>query len=239
MYYDYIALITTNPDEGFQRAKQRYIARSIGVSPEAVQIHCFGLHPEGADRGCFSSHHTLWSFIAEQGFERTAIFEDDVVFLNKIPTARFEGFLEQTPEWDIFYFGHRPIIWDYRYVRQTSTRGIVRVKTNDTHAYVISRKGAEQLAARPWCGRPVDVTVSGILEHGYALFPMRAIQGGRFLSNSFFNGLSERNSQYIRYALQEPVRPLRAAAWLTFMVLAQPWFFLGSTWHSFTKPFPA
>jgi GR25 family glycosyltransferase involved in LPS biosynthesis len=239
MYYDYIALITTNPDEEFHRAKKAYIARGLGVLADAVNVHYFERHVEGADRGCFSSHHHLWTFIAEQGFERTAVFEDDVLFLRSVPVQRFGSFLASVPDWDILYFGHRPIIWDYRYVQQTSTPGIVKVRTNDTHAYVISKKGARTLAALPWCGRPVDVTVSSHLHQCYAIFPMRAVQGGRFLSSSFFNGLSERNSQYIRYALQKPLKPLRAIFWLSFMVLAQPWFFLGSTWHSITKPLPA
>ncbi|MCC5924944.1 MAG: glycosyltransferase family 25 protein [Bacteroidetes bacterium] len=239
MYYDYIALITTNPDEGFHQTKKDYIARSIGVLSDTIQVHCFEPHAEGADRGCFSSHHHLWNYIVEQGFERTAIFEDDVIFLKDVSVSRYAGFLESTPDWEVFYFGHRPIIWDYRFVERTSTPGIVKVRTNDTHAYVLSQKGAQKLSARPWCGRPVDVTVSGTLSASYALFPMRAVQGGRFLSHSFFNGLSERNSQYIRYALQRPIQPLRAAFWLTFLVVAQPWFFLGSTWHSLTKPLPA
>lgn len=237
MFYDHIALITTNPDGIFQQQKTAEIARSIGVQQDDITVHYFERHPEGAYKGCFTSHHSVWNMVVNSGFERTLVLEDDVVFLKPVHSDTFAGFLNATPDWEIFYLGHRPIIWDKRMVQQTAHKGIVQVQTNDTHAYIISKKGAERLSAIRWRGKPVDIVLSDAV-HNYALFPMRAIQCGRFFTDSFFNGMSERNSQYIRYALQKPVRPLRAVGYLLFVVVVQPWIFLSSTWLCFRRTHP-
>ncbi|MCH8495990.1 MAG: hypothetical protein LAT57_10230 [Balneolales bacterium] len=238
MYYDHIAFITTNPDTGFHQAKIAHIAGSIGVSPDDITVHHFERHGEGADRGCFSSHYYLWNFIANEGFERTLILEYDGVFLKNVRPDRFEKFLEANPDWDAFFFGHRPIIWDERFVRKTDTPGIVRVATNDTHAYILSKRGAEKMASVNWYGKAVDISVRENTDVNFALFPMRAIQCGTFFSDSFFNGMSERNSQYIRYATQKPFNLLRAVSYLGFLVAVQPWIFLSSTWFSLTQKHP-
>jgi hypothetical protein len=152
--------------------------------------------------------------------------------MKKVKPGDFEPFLDRLAAWDIFYFGHRPIIWDKRFLRNTDTPGIVQVRTNDTHAYVLSASGAEKMARVPWYGKAIDISLRENTDIAFALFPMRAIQCGRFGSPSFFNGMSERNSQYIRYALQRPLRVGRALAGLLFVVIIQPWIFLSSTWYS-------
>lgn len=236
MFYNYIAVITTSPDKKFHQKKREYIARNIGVNPEEINVHQFELHPGGPDLGCFSSHHELWTMIVDKKYERTLIFEDDVVFLKKIAVDDFAGFLERNPDWDVFYFGHRPVIWQPRIVQKTDTSGIVEVRTNDLHAYIITQKAAKVMSERGWYDKPVDISLRENTQKSYALFPMRAIQCGRFFTNSFFNGMSERNSQYIRYALQKPLNIFRAVGFLTFVVVGQPWIFFTSTWHCFTKP---
>jgi hypothetical protein len=233
VYYDHIALVTTNPDPEFHRVRCVHIARAIGVQPDDITVHQFVNHPEGPDKGCFSSHQFLWRFAHENGFDRTLICEDDVVFLKPVRPVDFDSFLQRQPDWDIFYFGHRPMIWDERLLCNTDTPGIVQVRTNDTHAYVLSASGAAKMARVPWYGKAIDISLRENTGTAFALFPMRAIQCGRFGSPSFFNGMSERNSQYIRYALQRPLHVGRAVVGLLFVVLIQPWIFLSSTWYSF------
>jgi GR25 family glycosyltransferase involved in LPS biosynthesis len=238
MFYDHIAIITTKNDPAFHKTKREYIAGRIGVDASDIKVHFFKRHPGGPDIGCFTSHLAIWRYIAEHKFENTLVFEDDVVFLKSIDSDDFEPFLAKHPDWEIFYFGHRPVIWQPRLVQKTESRGIVEVRTNDTHAYVVNLRTAEKLAKLEWYGKPVDISLRENTTKSYAFFPMRAIQCGRFFTDSFFNGMSERNSQYIRYALQKPLNIFRAVGFLTFMVLAQPWIFLSSTWMCFTKPVP-
>jgi GR25 family glycosyltransferase involved in LPS biosynthesis len=238
MKIDHIALITTDPNPEFHNQKRLDIGRSIQVDPQDITVYHFDRHPDGPDRGCFESHYFLWTRIAEMGYENTLIFEDDVVFLKQLPVSEYQDFLQNHPDWDVFYLGHRPIIWDTRLVKKTNTSGFVEVRTNDTHAYMIKLKSARHLASLAWEHKAVDIFLRHHTTKSYAKFPMRAIQNGRFLTNSFFNGLSERNSQYIRYALQKPLNPFRAVFFLMFVVVAQPWLFATSTWFCFTRKHP-
>jgi GR25 family glycosyltransferase involved in LPS biosynthesis len=238
MKIDHIALITTDPDPGFHNQKRKDIARAIQVQPHDITIYHSDRHPEGTMRGCFESHHHVWQQCVKYGYQNTLIFEDDVVFLKPVPATLYADFLHTHPDWEIFYLGHRPIIWDTRLVRKTDTPGFVEVRTNDTHAYLIKLEVATKLAAIPWENSHVDIFLRERTSTSYAKFPMRAIQNGRFLTNSFFNGLSERNSQYIRYALQKPLNPFRALGYLVGMIVVQPWLFATSTWFCFTRKHP-
>lgn len=238
MKIDHIALITTDPNPEFHNQKRTEVARAIEVKPHDVTVYYFARHPEGTMRGCFESHHHIWKQIVENGYQNTLIFEDDVVFLKRLPETIYVDFLHSHPDWEIFYLGHRPIIWDTRLVRKTDSRGFVEVRSNDTHAYLIRLEVAKKLSAIPWENSHVDIFLREHTSRTYAKFPMRAIQNGRFLTNSFFNGLSERNSQYIRYALQKPIHPFRAIFYLLFVIVGQPWFFATSTWFCFTRKHP-
>lgn len=239
MYYDHIALITTSDDVVFHREKTRHIAKNIGVRPEDIAIYRFGRHPEGSMIGCITSHLSVWEHIASHRYEKTLILEDDVVFLRPVQPSDFDDFLQRHPEWEVFYLGHRPIIWAPRMVRQTPDRGIVEVRTNDTHAYIIRHETAKKLFQIGFQRENVDIFLRQNTRHSYALFPMRAIQNGNLLTNSYFNGMSERNSQYIRYAIQEPLNPFRALFWFVFLLAAQPWVFLSSTWMAITNRHPS
>lgn len=238
MKFDHIALITTNPDSSFHASKKNHIARSLEVDVVDITVHCFEPHPEGAFKGCFTSHQYVWSQIVRNNWQHSLILEDDVVFLKKIPVSHYANFLSRNNDWEIFYLGHRPIIWDTRIVQKTATPGIVEVRTNDTHAYILNLKSAQKLNEMPWENKPVDIAMREYTRKSYAIFPMRAIQSGRFFTPSFFNGMSERNSQYIRYALQKPINIFRAIGYLTFVVVGQPWIFLSSTWFCFTQKHP-
>lgn len=238
MNIDHIALITTDPDPAFHAHKRKEIARAIEVDPQSVTVYHFERHPDGTMRGCFESHYHVWKEVTRNGFQHTLIFEDDVVFLKRIPARIYSDFLSEHPDWEIFYLGHRPIIWDTRLVRKTETPGFVEVRSNDTHAYLIRLDIAQRLSAIPWEDSHVDIFLRQHTSKSYAKFPMRAIQNGRFLTNSFFNGLSERNSQYIRYAIQKPLNPFRAIGYLLFVIVAQPWLFATSSWFSFTRLHP-
>lgn len=238
MKLDHIAVITTDRDPEFHKTKKRDVARSLDVTPEDVHVYCFDRHPEGPFRGCFESHQAVWGDIVRNGYEYSLILEDDVVFLRKTTEQLYADFLMQNKDWEIFYLGHRPIIWDVRLVRKTNTPGIVEVRTNDTHAYILNRQSAQRLSKMPWENKPVDIAMREFTTKSYAIFPMRAIQCGTLFTPSFFNGLSERNSQYIRYALQNPLHPLRALFYLLFVIVGQPWMFFTSVWFSLTRRHP-
>ncbi len=235
---DHIALITTDSDPSFHQQKCRDIARSIQVDPDIITVYSFVRHLNGPERGCFDSHHQVWNDIVAKEKRLTLIMEDDVVFLKKTPFDLYGNFLGKSDDWDVFYLGHRPIIWDTRLVKKTSFSGIVQVRTNDTHAYLIPLKTAKKLVSLDWETKPVDIFLREHTKTSYAIFPMRAIQCGKLFTPSYFNGMSERNSQYIRYALQEPLNPFRAFFYLTFVLIVQPWIFFSSTWFSLTRRHP-
>lgn len=238
MKIDHIAVITTDSNPVFHASKKRDLARSLGVSFDDVHMYYFERHPEGAFRGCFESHKAVWAEIVKKGYDLSLILEDDVVFLKKTPLDRYVDFLIINNDWEIFYLGHRPIIWDVRLVKKTNVPGIVEVRTNDTHAYILNKQSVRRLSEMPWNNKPVDIAMREFTTKSYALFPMRAIQCGKLFTPSFFNGLSERNSQYIRYALQKPLHPFRALFYLLFVIIGQPWLFFTSVWFSLTRQHP-
>jgi hypothetical protein len=73
--------------------------------------------------------------------------------------------------WRVFFLGHFP-----RKMELTERPHIVRVKSMDAHAYVISDAGMRELCALSYRGDQVDVHFHYGCEHAYALYPMVAVQ---------------------------------------------------------------
>jgi len=236
MYYDHIALITGSDDIVFHREKKRHIAASLGVHPDRISVYRFGAHPDGATVGSFTWHRAVWEHIISHRFERTLILEDNVAFLRRVSPRDFDLFLQRHPEWDVMYFGYSPgESSPPAIVRQTRTAGIVEVRAEGSHAYLINLRTAKNLVQAGFQRATVGDFLRRQTRRTYALFPMRAIQSGHLLSQSYFSGIIQRSSQYLHYAAQQPFNPLRAVFWLIFLILAQPVLLLSSTWMAISK----
>jgi SAM-dependent methyltransferase len=135
---------------------------------------------EDGKRGCFRAHQQAAQRALEQGARRTLIFEDDVEFLPHFSehlAARATAFLcdvdnrASTTEWSIFFLGHFP-----KKMELTERPDIVRVRSMDAHAYVLSPAGAEALCKLTYKGEQVDVHFHYENAFAYALYPMVAVQ---------------------------------------------------------------
>ncbi len=88
-------------------------------------------------QGCFLSHLLLWREIVEQGLPYASIFEDDVVFHRHWAELAPTAFAFTPPEYDLLYMGNMIV---------TPGTGLVRkTPVYCTHAYVITRAGAQWL----------------------------------------------------------------------------------------------
>jgi len=102
--------------------------------------------------GCFLSHAKLWEMLLNSQEEMFFILEDDAVpnfeisdkigvFLNKV--------VEYDPEWDVIYFGwSKPSPGNLSDVLVGEEIYKINSITFQTHAYLISRKGAKKLLER-------------------------------------------------------------------------------------------
>ena len=136
--------------------------------------------PDVADgkRGCFHAHQQAARLALEVSAQRALIFEDDVEFLPHFTphaAARAAAFIRGDtggrPPWSIFFLGHFP-----RKMELTSSPDVVRVRSMDGHAYVLSPAGMQALCALSYAGDQVDVHFHYRSETAYALYPMVAVQ---------------------------------------------------------------
>lgn len=236
MFIDYAALVTTQTDPKFLKSKTAHIEKNMGFPEGFVQVVQNERDAEIPKRGLFNAHRTIYQTAVDNNYKHTLLFQDDVYFLAPVEEHEYANFLnEKQPEdWDIFYLGHRSEIWEPRYVQKTDHKNVVKVMTNDLHAYIISQPCAKKMAALEWQGISADYTLRWATnDKAYASFPMKAIQGGRISSPAFMNGVSERNSQYIRYVTKKPFNFFDSIYYSFYMILNQPFFFLSSLYIAF------
>ncbi len=157
---------------------------SVGLADRVVFLEQ-DRDKEDGKRGCFRAHQQAAAIALERGARRALIFEDDVVFLDHFTpyaASRAAAFLcaadeadaggPSTPEWSIFFLGHFP----RKLELLEGWSDIVRVRSMDGHAYVLSPAGARELCSLQYAGDQVDVHFHYRCAAAYALYPMVAIQ---------------------------------------------------------------
>ena len=130
---------------------------------------------EDGKRGCFLGHQLAAANALAKGAKHTLTFEDDVIFLDHFTphlAARAAAFLKSEEEWSIFFLGHFPRKMELL----DGWADIVRVRSMDGHAYVLSATGARELCGLAYSGDQVDVHFHYRCGSAYALFPMVAVQ---------------------------------------------------------------
>ena len=173
---DLIQCITLKERPERRLAAERHFA-AVGLAGRVEFLEqCRDI--EDGKRGCFCAHQQAAAIALERGAKRTLTFEDDVTFLahfTPYAAARAAAFLLQDGEkipWSIFFLGHFPRKMELI----DGWPEIVRVRSMDGHAYVLSPVGARELCALSYAGDQVDVHFHHRCEHAYALYPMVAVQ---------------------------------------------------------------
>ena len=126
----------------------------------ADRVHFLVQEPDTQDgkRGCFHSHQQAARRALELGAQRALMFEDDVEFtpnFTPFAAARAARFLQAGQPWELFFLGHFP-----RKMELTSQSDVVKVRSMDGHAYVLSPAGMRSLCALEYRGDQVPPTAS-------------------------------------------------------------------------------
>ena len=142
----------------------------------------FEKSPYGLARGCYESHlKILEHFVYETNEKHAVIFEDDVTFRDtSFYFPSIQQYINIFPEsFELIYFGHRLVTQQICSFEKLS-KHIMRVKTNDTHAYCISRLFATTVTSlySEYSGVPIDVLFRRIVRESFAVYPMIAVQQG-------------------------------------------------------------
>ena len=171
--FDLIQCITLR-ERPERRAAAEHQFELIGLK-DRVEFLLQDRDVEDGKRGCFHAHQQAASIALERGAQRALTFEDDVIFLEHLTpyaTARAAAFLRQSDDWSIFFLGHFPRKMELI----DGWSDVVRVRSMDGHAYVLSPSGAKALCALSYEGEQVDVHFHYRCEAAYALYPMVAVQ---------------------------------------------------------------
>jgi len=164
--------LRTRPER--RRAAEAQFA-AVGLTDRVVFL-TQDLDAEDGKRGCFAAHQHAARFALDAGVQRVLIFEDDVEFLPHFTphsATRAAAFLHDTdaPSWSIFLLGHFP-----RKMELTATPHVVRVRSMDGHAYILSVTGMQELCALTYAGDQIDVHFHYQNTAAFALYPMVAVQ---------------------------------------------------------------
>ncbi|MFJ4344519.1 glycosyltransferase family 25 protein [Pseudomonas sp. NPDC089401] len=127
---------------------------------------------QSPERGCFDSHMKCARLALERNYRRVLILEDDATLLEFAPVQVKQMnafFRRRDPE--LFYLGaNLGKVW------LTWARGIARVRTKGTHAYILSHEGCQRLLMQaPYKGIAIDKVFSKQFK-AYMAFPMLSQQ---------------------------------------------------------------
>jgi GR25 family glycosyltransferase involved in LPS biosynthesis len=109
--------------------------------------------------GCALSHICLWKrLIEDKAHDEYAIFEDDVAFSSPDLSDALENALAQIRPFDVFLIGYLHLMCD----TSDFSSGLWRFHGRffGTHAYVVSRRGAQRLLAH---ALPIEVQVDSYI----------------------------------------------------------------------------
>src|SRR3990167_1570787 len=136
--------------------------------------------PENRERGCFNSHVEVAKMALSNHDENILICEDDVHILSftQKQIEAINHFLKKNQSFDVLYLG---LIIDKMWL--CSQYPIVRAKGAGLHAYILSRRGIEKMAASRYNGTPIDKIVKHDFK-GYSIYPIIADQYPKHIAKS-------------------------------------------------------
>ena len=161
-------------EERMDRRKEAEIQfAKVGLSPK-VEFYIAQEHPYDCEEGIYNSHLTCIKKGLQAGASRMVIFEDDVRFERFDPDnlKNCVDFLSSHPYWNALFFGCL-----VSGSKRTQSRSVLKVKYRSlAHAYVLNRRFAEILAAKPWEKIAFDVQLKRLQEEFYSIYPSFAFQ---------------------------------------------------------------
>ena len=213
---EHAIMITTKGPAAMTR-RLRHVEAALGLEDGFIEVLDNRRDLEDSVRGCFVAHKTALTKFLKTGKNNCLILEDDVHFLKPVDIAEFLAKFEDI-NWQILYLGHRPVSSQNTFVKRTSFADVLRVRTNDLHAAIISRSFASRVMEYNWYGKAIDVLMRNDSTDCYAAYPMPAVQTGAPFSTSFWNGYLEKVYEYIQYSKTGdlPGRITRAAVFPFF-----------------------
>lgn len=125
------------------------------------------------ERGCFNSHLEACKQALKENCNTLLVFEDDVKILDfkQYQIDAINQFIkQQANHFDILYLGL--IIGKMWFCGHTA---IVRAKGAGAHAYILSRRGMEKLAAYQYQNTPIDKIMKNEFKC-YSVYPIIAEQ---------------------------------------------------------------
>ena len=158
--YEYVA---AELDRAGMTGYQRWSAVD-GFNTDANLLIYYGTTEKLSSRkglaGCASSHMNLWRYIVEENIEWTLVLEDDAHLHPEFPQL-FRSYCAKVPvDAKIVYLGHCGINHE-----ELGSKNVVRHAAMCTHAYLISRGGAEYLLNNILpVDQPIDIAM---VEHFY------------------------------------------------------------------------
>jgi len=167
--------------ERVDRRRQAEIQfKKVGLSAR-VEYYIARKHPRDAEEGIFNSHLACIKKGLEAGANRIAVFEDDVRFEGFDPAVLKNGiaFLSSHSAWNAFFFGCL-----VSGSAKTGNSAVLKVKYRSlAHAYVLNRRFAESLAAKPWQKKAFDALLNERQNEFYAIYPAFAFQSNSPTNN--------------------------------------------------------
>lgn len=139
-------------------------------------------HPDDSEQGIFKSHQACLKKGLDAGARHILVFEDDVVFgkIDALRLAEDIDFFLCTDGCEILFLGCL-----YKGGRATGTPGIRSVQYRClSHAYLVKRSLALQLADAPWQKVPWDIMLKNCVDEPFVLFPSIAFQSNSPSDNS-------------------------------------------------------
>ena len=134
-----------------ERADRRREAQTqfeeVGLSSK-VEFYIVRKHPYDCEEGIFDSQLAFSKKGLHAGADTIVIFEDDIRFERFDPVVLKNGidFLSSRTDWNVMFFGCL-----VSGSKRTENRSVLKVKYRSlTHAYVLNRRFAKNLAAQPW-----------------------------------------------------------------------------------------
>jgi hypothetical protein len=121
----------------------------------------------------------------EKGYKNLLIFEDDIVINEdrwKEELPKCIEFMKNNKDWEIFFLGCAPIIYDPSFKTRQVVGNIYQTHALTTHAYVVSRDYMERLSKVPYIGVRID-KITSESKHSYGCLPSIVYQTGDFISD--------------------------------------------------------
>ncbi|MFH1981162.1 MAG: glycosyltransferase [Pseudomonadota bacterium] len=171
-FFDRIYCITLHERPDRRRSAEAAF-RELGLL-DRVLFYVARRHPVDPEQGIFESHQACIRSGLDAGAARIAVFEDDVVIERYSPhrLSQCLDYLKSCPQWDLLLFG--ALVTGSRRTENPATLS-VRYRSL-SHAYVVNRPLARQIAEMPWRHAPYDAMLQRLASHCYAVYPAFAFQ---------------------------------------------------------------